>query len=307
MSLPLSDKETANKLKHRASVASILLATGLSLLKLVASLVSGSLSVFSSMVDSLSDVLGSAITFVAIKYSAKPATFQHRYGYGKAEAISAVFQALFVAGSGLFVIYDAIYRFVHPRILEETSWSILVMVISLVLTLILIAYQRYVAKVTGSQAILADSAHYGVDVLTNVSIIISLTIVDFFEIYWFDTLAAVGIALYLLWSAFGLIKKAFNILLDHELSDDVRGNIQQIITNHAFVRGFHDLRTRDSGNDYLIELHLELDGNLSLFEAHRLSDIIESDILKAYPNAQIIIHQDPAGICEERLDEKLAK
>jgi len=288
MSLSHLDKESADKLKNRAATASIALAFALSLLKLLATALSGSLAVLSSMIDSLSDVLGSGITYIAVKYSARPATKAHRYGYGKAEAVSALIQALFVAGSGLFVVYDAIMRFKHPRIIEDTPLAIGIMAISLISTLLLISYQKHVAKLTQSQAILADSAHYVVDILTNL-------------------LTAFAIALYLLWNAYQLAKTALATLLDHELSEEVRSNIQNIIAKHDFVQGFHDLRTRDSGNDYLVEIHLELDGNLSLFEAHRLSDIIESDILKEYPNAQIIIHQDPAGICEDRLDTKLVK
>ena len=301
------DKQTADKLKHRAAMVSIILALLLSGLKLFATIASGSLAVFSSMIDSVSDVLGSAITFVAIKYSTRPATDHHRYGYGKAEAISALIQAFFVAGSGLFVLYDAFMRFFHPRILEETPLAITIMVFSLVATFILIAYQKHVAKLTQSQAINADSAHYVVDILTNASIIVSLTVVKFFEIYWFDTLTALVIAIYLLYNAYQLVVEAFDVLLDRELSDDIRQNINNIISRHEFVKGFHDVRTHSLGNEYMIEIHLELDGRLSLYEAHHLSDKVEAAIINEYPNAQVIIHQDPSGVAEERLDEKLKR
>lgn len=307
MSSQLLDKKTADKLKHRAATASILLAFLLSGLKLFATIASGSLAVFSSLIDSISDVLGSAITFVAVKYSTKPASIHHRYGYGKAEAVSALIQAFFVAGSGLFVLYDAIVRFFHPRVLEETPLAIGIMVFSLLATLVLIAYQKHVAALTQSQAINADSAHYVVDILTNTSIIISLTVVKFFEIYWFDTLTALVIAVYLLYNAYQLITEAFDVLLDHELSDDIRQNLGRIISAHDFVKGFHDVRTHSLGNEYLFEIHLELDGRLSLYEAHQLSDEVEADIIKEYPSAQVIIHQDPSGVSEKRLDEKLAK
>ncbi len=302
-----SDRQTNDRLKHRAAVASILLAFLLSGLKLFATIASGSLAVFSSLIDSISDVLGSAITFVAVKYSTKPASVRHRYGYGKAEAVSALIQAFFVAGSGLFVLYDAVVRFFHPRVLEETPLAIGIMVFSLLATLVLIAYQKHVATLTKSQAINADSAHYVVDILTNTSIIISLTVVKFFEIYWFDTLTALVIAVYLLYNAYQLITEAFAVLLDHELSDDIRKNIGRIISAHDFVKGFHDVRTHSLGNEYLFEIHLELDGRLSLYEAHQLSDKVETAILEEYPNAQVIIHQDPSGVAEERLDEKLTK
>ncbi len=302
-----SDRQTNDRLKHRAAVASILLAFLLSGLKLFATIASGSLAVFSSLIDSISDVLGSAITFVAVKYSTKPASIRHRYGYGKAEAVSALIQAFFVAGSGLFVLYDAVVRFFHPRVLEETPLAIGIMVFSLLATLVLIAYQKHVATLTKSQAINADSAHYVVDILTNTSIIISLTVVKFFEIYWFDTLTALVIAVYLLYNAYQLVMEAFAVLLDHELSDDIRQNIGRIISAHDFVKGFHDVRTHSLGNEYLFEIHLELDGRLSLYEAHQLSDKVETAILEEYPNAQVIIHQDPSGVAEERLDEKLTK
>lgn len=305
MSSQLLDRQTIDKLKNRAAVASIALAFLLSGLKLFATIASGSLAVFSSMIDSISDVLGSAITFVAVKYSTRPATDHHRYGYGKAEAISALIQAFFVAGSGLFVLYDAIVRFFNPRILDETPLAIGIMIFSLLATLVLIAYQKHVARLTQSQAINADSAHYVVDILTNTSIIISLTVVKFFEIYWFDTLTALVIAVYLLYNAYQLVVEAFDVLLDHELSDDIRQNVGRIIAAHDFVKGFHDVRTHSLGNEYLFEIHLELDGRLSLYEAHQLSDKVEASILKEYPNAQIIIHQDPSGVAEDRLDARL--
>ena len=181
------------------------------------------------------------------------------------------------------------------------------MIVSLLATILLIAYQKHVAALTHSQAINADSAHYVVDVLTNSSIIISLLLVKFFDFDWFDTITAFAIAVYLMINAYSLAKESLWTLLDHELDDSIRENIMQIIHQQPFVFGAHDLRTRSLGNDYMFELHLELDGRLSLFEAHQLSDQVEAAILAVYPNAQIIIHQDPAGISEERLDTRLSQ
>lgn len=300
-------REEADKLKYRASIASILLAVFLTILKLFASFYSGSLAVLSSMIDSLSDILASAITFMAVKISAKPATDKHRYGYGKVEAISALMQAAFIAGSGLFVMYDAGARFFQPKIIEKTGMALWVMSISLISTFVLIAYQKHVAKLTQSQAINADSEHYVVDILTNLSIIISLIAVKIFEVSWIDTLTAFGVAIYLLKNSYLLAKEAIDMLLDKELDSEIRHKVKDIIKSHEFVKGVHDLRTRNLGNDYMFELHLELDGNLSLYDAHDLSELIEKDIIEHYPNAQIIIHQDPAGIKESRLDTKLVR
>ena len=157
----------ANRLKKIAACSSILLAVLLCMLKAVAVFYTDSLAVLSSMVDSLSDILASLITFFAVKISVKPASINFRYGYGKAEALSALFQSLFVVASGLYIFYDAIMRFWHPIELKQTDLGLAIMVFSLVATIGLVAFQQFVAKKTNSKAIMADSMHYKVDILNN--------------------------------------------------------------------------------------------------------------------------------------------
>lgn len=297
--------EQANRLKKLAAAGSICLAVTLTVIKTVGVLFSGSLAVLSSMIDSLADLFASSITFVAVRFSSRPASSSHRYGYGKAEAVSALVQSAFVAGSGIFVMYDGINRFLNPRPLLNTLGGITVMVISLILTIILIAFQKYVASRTHSQAIAADSAHYTVDVITNLSIILTLVVVELFDLNWFDTLTAFLISAYLLINAYRLAQNAVELLTDRELSPEIRENIEKIVLSSAHVYGLHDLRTRDLGGIYMFELHLELDGALPLITAHQYTDEVEKEIHKAYPNAQIIIHQDPAGLPEDRLDHQI--
>ncbi len=299
---PLNQEQT-NRLKKTAAIASISLSVALSLLKTFGALYTGSLAVLSSLIDSLADIFASSVTFIAVKFSSRPASYNHRYGYGKAESLSALIQSAFIAGSGIFVMYDGFSRLLEPRKLEQTSTGILIMLISLIGTIALIAFQKYVTRRTRSDAISADSAHYTVDVMTNLSIIASLLIVQYFEINWFDTLTAFAISTYLLINAYHLARNAVRILTDAELSDDIRSNVIKIVREIPFTQGIHDLRTRDLGGSYMFEFHLELDGNLSLYDAHDLTDMVEDEILETYPNAQIIIHQDPAGIKEERLDQ----
>jgi len=292
-------------MKKSAAVLSVALTVFLIVIKSIGVLLTGSLSVLSSTIDSLSDLFASSITYFAIRYSSEPADCSHRYGHGKAEALSALIQAAFIAGSGIFILYDGINRLFSPRTLNETGIGILIMVVSLILTLLLIFYQKYVAARTHSKAISADSAHYTVDVMTNLSIILTLIVVKFFDINWFDTLIAVVISVYLLINAWKLAKDALNTLMDKELSPEIRENIRKIVMSCANVYGLHDLRTRDLGGAYLFELHLELDGSLPLHTTHQYSDEVENQLRKAYPNAQIIIHQDPAGLHEDRLDHRL--
>lgn len=301
---PLNNDEL-NRLKKIASTASLSVAAILTILKTFGALYTGSLAVLSSMIDSLADIFASSITFIAIRFSSRPASYNHRYGYGKAESLSALVQSAFVAGSGFFVMYDGFNRLITPQPLTQTNIGIIVMVISLVITLALIVFQKQVARLTKSQAIHADSAHYTVDVITNASIIITLLVVKYFHISWFDTLAAFIISSYLLINAYKLAKEAIGTLMDTELSDDIRNNIKRIVNESPFAKGMHDLRTRDLGGVYMFEFHLELDGDLPLSAAHEMTDMVEDAILDVYPQAQIIIHQDPAGVKEERLDNKI--
>jgi len=297
--------EQGNKLKRAATLASISLAGLLCLLKAFAALATGSLAILSSLTDSLGDVFASSISFIAVRYSTKPASCNHRYGYGRAESLSALLQAAFVAGSGLFVMYDGVNRLLHPAPLEKTTVGIIIMLISLFATLGLICFQRYVVRRVQSPAIHADSAHYAVDVLTNASIIVSLLVVRYLGITWFDILTAFAISLYLIYNAYKIAYDAVLNLTDHELSPQVRAKVIEIIINSDGIDGFHDLRSRDLGGVYFFEMHLELDGNLILSKTHQLTDAVENKIKAAFPGSQVIIHQDPYGLRENRLDYQI--
>lgn len=299
------NNEQINRLKKIAVTSSIIVACLLCIIKTLASLYTGSLAVLSSLIDSLSDVFASSVSFIAVKFSTKPANCNHRYGYGRAESLSALVQAAFIAGSGLFVLYDGFNRLLNPTTLQQTTFGIIVMVISLVITLILISFQKFVTKLTGSVAVSADRAHYTVDVLTNASIIISLIVVKLFNITWFDILTAGLISVYLIYNAYKMAADAISNLTDKELSQDIRNSIINIVEQSEGIKGYHDLRSRDLGGTYLFEIHLEFDGNLNLFKVHELTENVENKIQKQYPNSQIIIHQDPFGIQETRLDDIL--
>lgn len=294
--------ENLNKLKRLAATMSVSLAVALCFLKIFGSIYTGSLAILSSLIDSLADVFASSLSFVAIKFSTRPASLEHRYGYGRAESISALAQAAFIAGSGLFVMYDGITRIINPAPLEQTDFGIMVMAISLLATLALIAFQKYVTKKTASPAIKADSAHYTVDVLTNLSIIISLLVVKYLGINWFDILTAFVISAYLIFNAYKLAAEAVSALTDRELSPEIRQKVIDIVNNSDGIKGYHDFRSRDLGGTYFFEIHLELDGNLTLNITHQLTDKVEEAIKRQFPEAQVIIHQDPYGLRENRLD-----
>jgi ferrous-iron efflux pump FieF len=294
------------RLQRFAAAASLSLASLLAVLKLAAAVATGSLAVLSSLIDSLADIVASAITFVAVQISQQPPDLGHRFGHGKAQSLSAMAQAALIAGSAIFVLIDAARRLGDPRAVEATSIGIAVMSFAIAATLLLVWFQRHVVRRTGSQAINADSVHYRADLLTNLTIIASLLITQRFGWLWVDPLMGAAVALYLGWHAYGIGRDAVKVLMDHELPADTRQRIKEIVQAHPEVRGLHDLRTREAGSTQFIEFHIELDGAMSVAAAHQVTDAIEAELFAAFPAAEVILHQDPAGVEDARLDHRTA-
>jgi ferrous-iron efflux pump FieF len=286
------------RLLRLATHASVATATLLITGKLVAWVMTGSVSVLASLVDSMMDVAASLINLFAVRYALTPADHEHRFGHGKAESLAGLAQTTFIAGSAVFLILQAVDRLLHPRPLEDVGVGVGVMVFAILATLGLLILQRHVIRVTGSTAIRADALHYTTDVLTNASIIIALLLSGY---GWqgIDALFALGIAAYILHSAWRIGNEAFQLLMDRELPDEQRQRIQHAALSHGRVRGVHDLRTRRSGHDIFIQMHLELDDELSLFDAHEIADEVEASIREIHPEADILIHKDPHSLDED--------
>ncbi|MGB5292429.1 MAG: cation diffusion facilitator family transporter [Lysobacterales bacterium] len=276
-----------------ASVASVLTAGFLIIAKLVAWSVTGSVSLLASLVDSIMDSIASLINFFAIRYSLQPPDEQHRFGHGKAEPLAGLAQAAFIAGSAVFLVFHAIDRLRITHTLEQVGIGLGVMVLSIVMTLGLLAIQRYVIKKTDSTAIRADSLHYLTDLLTNVCVLIALYL-STLGWTWADPVFAIGVAIYIFYSAYQIGHEAFQQLMDRELPDDILEKIQATAMSHAEVMGTHETRTRQAGHTRFVQLHLELDENLPLRRAHAIADEVEAEILAFLPGAEVIIHQDPA-------------
>ena len=295
------------RLQRIAAGASLSLATLLALLKLVAAVATGSLAVLSSLIDSLADIAASAITFVAVQISQQPPDRGHRFGHGKAESLSAMAQGALVAGSAVFVLIDAGRRLGDPQPLQSTGIGIAVMSFAIVATLLLVWLQRHVVKLTGSQAINADSVHYRADLLTNLTLIASLVVTQRLGWLWLDPLMGALVALYLGWHAYGIGREAVRVLMDHELPAATRQRIKDIVLAHPEVQGLHDLRTREAGATQFIEFHVELDGAMSVAAAHDVTDAIEAELFAEFPAAEVILHQEPAGLEDARLDHRIAR
>lgn len=293
------------KLKVLAAGSGVCLAVVLGLIKGAAAFYTGSLSILSSVIDSLADAFSSLISLIAVRFSALPLNDKHRYGYGKAEALSAFLQAAFIIGSGIFVLYDGIRRFIKPEEVEKTGVGLAVMIFSIIATLIVILFQKYVAQKTKSLALVAESQHYIVDLLTNSAIIVSLLFIKYLNWHWIDIVTACLISVYLIFNAVVLAGKALDDITDSEADEETKQIIRQTICETKGVLGYHDLRSRVSGSRIFVDLHLELDGNQPLFVTHKISDEVEQRIAEKLPNVHLIIHQDPFGIKENRLDDEV--
>lgn len=281
------------QLMRIATYASVITAITLILAKLFAWFLSDSVSVLATLVDSSLDVLASILNMIAVHHALQPADREHRFGHGKAESLAGLGQSMFIAGSAGILLLQAVNRLFKPETIEQgMTVGIAVMVFSIVATFALMMFQNYVIRQTNSTAIKADALHYKTDLLVNGGVIVAL-VLSLNGWTLSDPLIAIAIALFILHSAWGIVKESIDLLMDHELPDEQREKICALVLKHPQARGLHDLRTRRSGTTVFVQLHLELDETLSLRQAHEIADDLEREIAELFDNAEVIIHEDP--------------
>ncbi|MGL4936557.1 cation efflux pump FieF [Shewanella sp.] len=280
------------KLASRASVATALT---LIIIKLLAWLYSGSASMLASLTDSFADTLASIINFVAIRYALVPADQDHRYGHGKAEPLASLAQSAFIMGSAFLLLFYGGERLITPTPVEHATLGVVVSVIAIVLTLALVTLQKRALAATKSTVVEADSLHYKSDLFLNGAVLLALVLSQY-GWWWADGLFAILIAAYIGYQAFDLGYRSIQALLDRELDEETRQKITRIAQDDPHVQGLHDLRTRQAGKTVFIQFHLELDGNLSLNEAHGIADATGRRVKAAFEDAEVIIHQDPVAV-----------
>ncbi|MBF0282225.1 MAG: cation diffusion facilitator family transporter [Zetaproteobacteria bacterium] len=285
------------RLLKRATYASTGVVIVLITIKTFAWLWTDSISILASLVDSCLDAAASLLNLLAIRQALMPADKHYRFGYGKLESLAGLGQAVFITTSAIFLLFEAYHRFTHPQPIQAIGIGLGVTVISIILTLALVAFQKHVINKTQSTAIGADALHYQSDLLMNISVIIALGL-SVWGWQGFDAIFGFAIGLYILFSAYQIIRHAMHDLMDKELSFNDRERIKATALSHPKVLGVHDLRTRKSGITCFIQLHIEIDDQKSLFEAHQISDEVEAIIAELFPSTEIIIHQDPAHLIE---------
>ncbi len=290
-------KQDYAKLVTTAAWAATLVASFLLLIKLAVWWVTGSVSLLASLIDSMLDIAASVVNLIVIRIALQPADKEHRFGHGKAESLAALAQAMFISGSAVFLILNGIERFFRPQDLQSPEYGVYVSMFAIVVTFALVRFQQHVVRKTGSQAIAADSLHYQTDLYMNAAIMLALGL-SWAGIRQADAVFAVAIGIYILYSAFKMVHEAIQTLLDRQLPEEELVEIRQCCISVPGVLGVHQLRTRMSGPVRFIQLHLELDDELPLIEAHHISDQVEISLLAQFPQADILIHQDPHSVVE---------
>jgi ferrous-iron efflux pump FieF len=297
------DRKEAGRLMRLASLASMSVAVVLVAAKAAAWLITDSVAMLSSLIDSALDLVSSLITFLAIRQALVPADEEHRFGHGKAEALAGVAQAGFIAASAGGLVLTVVDRFLHPRALQEEMTGVGVSVLAVVLTLGLMMFQTYVVRRTRSLAITADRAHYTTDFVTNIAVGLGIVASTRLNQPMIDLAVALGVAVYLVTGAWTIGRTSIDVLMDRELPEEDRRRILDIVQRQPGVRSVHDLRTRSSGLTKFIQLHVVLHPTMSLGRAHIMGDAIQAAIEEAFPQAEVILHIDPWNDDEPRVSD----
>ena len=298
MSSVSATPEQTAALARRVTLLSVLTALTLVLVKFAIWMISGSVALMASMADSALDLIASSATFVAVRYAAAPPDAEHRYGHGKAEAFASLLQAGLVFGSAALIGEEAVRRLFDPKPVVQETWALAVMGLSIVLTAVLILAQTHLLRRASSVAVSADRTHYAADLASNVVALAGIAASTLLGIVALDAVSALVIGGILLWGAVSVFREASDQLLDRELPDDARARIVALVLRDPSVRDVHQVRTRASGPIMHVQMHADLDPDLSLEAAHAIIVAAEKRILAAFPASDIIIHADPRGRAE---------
>jgi len=290
------DRSGKERLMQIAAIASVAVAVLLIVIKAVAWLKTGSVAMLASLLDSVLDGAASTINLLFVRRAIQPANQRYRFGHGKAEPIGGMFQAIIIGASALFLIAEAGRRLLDPVLPTNTTLGIVIMLVSSVMIGGLVILQRSVVKKTGSFVISADALHGIGDVAINLGVIVALVASTRFNAPMVDPIVAILLAGVLIRGAWEIGGGAVRQLMDVELSEEERQKIREIALANPAVRDIHDLRTRRAGLSAFIQMHIELDGNMRLAEAHEIADAVELAVQNEFEDAEVLIHQDPQGM-----------
>ncbi len=294
------------RLNLSAGVLSVSVALILVLAKLWALGQTGSLAVAATLADSALDLMMSLGGLVAIAYAAKPADDDHNFGHTSAEDLAALAQSTFIMISAIVIAVAAILRLLDDTVIlpEREGQGIAIILFSIGLTLALVLWQRHVAAKTNNKVVKADSLHYIGDLIPNIGAIIALWASAAFGLHQIDSVVALGAAVFLGFGAIRIGKAAWDALMDRQADPEMIQGIAEIAANFDGIHGYHDLKTRVAGSRVFVNLHIELDGDQTLNEAHKIGAALRRAIIAAYPRADVLIHKDPVGVTKHPDDTR---
>lgn len=294
------------RIEKKATLISSSVAFTLVALKLSVGVISGSVAVLASAIDSLLDLVVSAFNYFALHNADKQPDEKFNFGRRKLEPLAAVIEGTIISLSALFILYEAISKMVHGSVIVHLEASIIVMIASLVITAALVLFLNYVANKTGNMVIRADALHYKTDLLSNGAVLASLVFISFTEFTLIDPILGCAISAYMLYSAYPLIKQGIMMLLDAALEPSSVAKILEILDNENSIDSYHELRTRQSGSEIFISVHIVLDKKTSLYDAHLVSNKIEIALHTAFPDNTVhaLLHLDPYNDHHEELQRK---
>ena len=298
------DEAAQTRLKTRAAAVSIVANALLVLFKLIVGFASGSISIISEAAHSLSDLVAALIAFFSVRAAGKPADERHHYGHSKVENVSGIVEALLIFAAAVVIIWEAIRKLIHGETIDHLWWAVAVMAVSAIVNVAIAEGLLYpVARRTESAAIEADAAHHRTDVYTSVGVVVGLILVWFTGKTWIDPVFAIAIALLILWTAYRLMMDSTRVLLDEALPEEELERAREVVREHrgTLIVGYHHLRARRAGSRRHIDLHITVDQSLSVGEAHDAAEHIEADLKDCLPNADVLVHVEPAT--PERRDE----
>jgi len=287
-----------SKLEKKTPIVAMSIAFFLAIIKFIVWILSGSIALLSSAMDSLLDTWVSIFNFFAIKFAAEEADDEHNYGHWKIEWIAATIEWTIITLSWLYIIYEAIKKIINPQTILHIDWTIIVMLISIIATWWLVYFLNYVYKKTWNLVIKWDSLHYKMDLFTNIAVIWTLCVIFFFpNLTWIDSIVWLWIWIYIIHESYGLIKDGINLLLDRTLeeNDKVKEIIDKYFKNKKFD-SYHCLKTRSGwSKDNFVEFHFVMNPKTTILQAHNIWDEIENEIKKLNYNKNwhIIWHVDP--------------
>jgi len=303
----MAKTDTSQRLRRLASNTSFIMALSLVGIKVVAWLLTGSMALLAAAVDGILDVCTSLVTFVGIRFAERPEDHNHRFGHGKGETLAAFMQALLLAGAGCTLVFQSLRHLVHPKGLSNLDAGLLMTGGSLLAVGCLVAVQSWVIRRTRSAAIIADRQHYVADIVVNIGVLISLG--TSWLTHWNRVDPSIGLALslYMIWCAWAMVRDALQALLDEELPMADRVLIRKTVLASPGVVEMHDLRTRNASDRKFIEFHLEIDGDISVRAGHDICEQAAAAVRGLFEGtAEVLIHAEPAGIDDERLDIRVA-